>query len=89
MVQEWFFYIVRCNDGSLYSGITNDLDRRIKAHNGKKGAKYTAYRLPVRLVYSEKHKSISEARKREGQIKGWGKEKKEAFINGFPRLRSE
>jgi putative endonuclease len=89
MGQEWYFYIVRCQDNSLYSGITNDIDHRIKEHNKGKGAKYTSGRRPVKLVYSEKYNNISEARKREAQIKKWAKLKKEQLIVGFPRLRSE
>jgi putative endonuclease len=87
--QEWFFYIVRCRDGSLYSGITIDLEHRIKEHNKGTGAKYTLGRRPVNLVYSEKYSNASEARKREAQIKSWPKVKKEQLIVGFPRLRSE
>jgi putative endonuclease len=89
MGQEWYFYIIRCRDNSLYSGITNDIDHRIKEHNRGVGAKYTLGRRPVILVYSEKHGNISEARKREAQIKSWTKLKKEQLIVGFPRLRSE
>jgi putative endonuclease len=87
--QEWFFYIVRCRDGSLYSGITNDLEHRINEHNRGAGAKYTRGRRPVKLVYSEKHGNVSEAKKRESQIKRWPKAKKEQLIAGFTRLRSE
>jgi putative endonuclease len=86
---EWFFYIVECRDGSLYSGITNDIKGRIEKHNKGTGAKYTSIRRPVTLVYNEKYGSISEARKREVQIKGWSRHKKEQLIKGFPRLRSE
>ncbi|MDP2729752.1 MAG: GIY-YIG nuclease family protein [Dehalococcoidales bacterium] len=87
--QEWFFYIGRCRDDSLYCGITVDLEGRLREHNKGIGAKYTAVRRPVTLVYSEKYDSASEARKREEQIKGWSKIKKENLIKGFPRLRSE
>jgi putative endonuclease len=82
--KEWFFYIVRCRDDSLYSGITNDIDHRLKEHNRGVGAKYTFGRRPVKLVYSEKYNNASEARKRESQIKGWSKIKKERLILGFP-----
>ena len=88
MNKDWYFYIVRCSDNSLYSGITNDIQSRVKAHNSGKGAKYTAFKRPVKLVYSEKHKNISDAKKREEQVKGWSKEKKEEFIMGFPRQSS-
>ncbi len=87
--QVWLFYIVRCKDGSLYSGITNNIEHRIKEHNRGSGAKYTFSRRPVKLVYSEKCDNISEARKRETQVKSWARIKKERLIVGFPRLRSE
>ncbi|MFH1230763.1 MAG: GIY-YIG nuclease family protein, partial [Planctomycetota bacterium] len=79
---------VRCNDNSLYSGITNDLVQRVKKHNSGKGAKFTSVRNPVKLVFSEKYDNISLARKREEQVKRWSKMKKEDMIKGFPRLRS-
>ena len=83
MVEEWLFYIVRCNDGSLYSGITNKLEERLKKHNAGTGAKYTRGRLPVALVYSEKLDNISAARKREEQVKHWSKTRKEQLISGL------
>jgi putative endonuclease len=81
--------MVRCRDGSLYSGITNNIEHRVKEHNRGEGAKYTFSRRPVKLVYSEKHDNASEARKRESLIKGWPRTKKEQLILGFPRLLSE
>jgi len=81
--QAWFFYMVRCNDGSLYSGITNDVDARIRAHNNGTGAKYTCGKRPVILVYQEKYDNVSKARKRETQIKNWSKIKKERLIKGI------
>ena len=87
--QEWFFYIVRCRDDSLYSGIAVDLEGRLREHNKGSGAKYTSVRRPVTLVYCERYDNASRARKREEQIKGWSKIKKERLIGGFPRLRSE
>ena len=65
----WILYIIRCNDNSLYTGITNDLERRIKKHSNKTGAKYTKGRGPLKLVYQEKYKTRSEASKREYVIK--------------------
>ena len=76
----WHVYILRCCDGSLYTGYTNDLDNRLAAHNAGKGAKYTASRRPVQLVYTESAESKSAAMQREFQIKGWAKAKKEALI---------
>jgi putative endonuclease len=87
--KDWYFYLVRCKDNSLYSGITTDVDHRVREHNKGTGAKYTFSRRPVILVYSEKYRNSSEARKREAQIKSWSKAEKEQLILGFPRLRSE
>ncbi len=71
--EDWFFYMVKCKDGSLYSGITMNLEERLREHDKGTGAKYTRFRRPVILVYSERHCNVSEARKREEQIKGWSK----------------
>lgn len=65
----YFVYILRCSDGSLYTGITNDLDRRLKAHNSGRGAKYTRTRTPVELVYREAVPDKPSALRRELQIK--------------------
>ena len=66
----YFVYIIQCNDQTLYTGITTDLDRRIKEHNNSKlGAKYTKIRRPVRLVYSKDFINRSEASKEESRIK--------------------
>jgi putative endonuclease len=80
--REWSFYMVGCRDDSLYSGITNDLEARLKEHNRGTGAKYTLGRRPVTLVYSERCSSVSEARKREAQVKKWPKTKKEQLAKG-------
>ena len=69
MSQENFTYIVKCSDGSLYTGWTNDLDKRLKAHNSGRGAKYTKTRRPVELVYYEKFLTKQEAMSREARIK--------------------
>ncbi|MDD5090870.1 MAG: GIY-YIG nuclease family protein [Candidatus Wallbacteria bacterium] len=78
--RPWFLYIVRCNDGTLYTGIALDPEIRIAAHNSGKGAKYTRCRLPVELVYLEKLPTQGEAMKRECNIKRLGKNRKEALI---------
>jgi putative endonuclease len=75
-------YIVRCADGALYSGWTNDIEARIKAHNSGRAAKCTRARLPVRLVYCELCESKSAAMKREYAIKRYSREKKLALIAG-------
>jgi putative endonuclease len=66
---RWLVYILRCSDGSLYTGITNDLPKRLKTHAAGRASKYTRSRLPVRLAYSEPQKSKSAALKREAAIK--------------------
>ena len=78
----FFVYILRCADDSLYVGCTNNLERRIRQHNGSKlGAHYTKIRRPVVLLYSEEFKTLREAHRRETEIKGWRREKKLALIN--------
>ena len=69
MEQGNFTYILKCSDGSLYTGWTNDLERRVKAHNAGKGAKYTKSRRPVELVYFESFSTKQEAMRREWEIK--------------------
>jgi len=69
MDRTWKLYILRCADGSLYTGITTDIEKRFAAHNAGKGAKYTRGRGPLELVYSENCESHSAALKREIEIK--------------------
>ncbi|MBM3373103.1 MAG: GIY-YIG nuclease family protein [Betaproteobacteria bacterium] len=78
----WWVYIVRCADGSLYTGIARDLDRRIAAHNGTgaAGANYTRARRPVRLVYREAAQGRSAASRREYEIKQLTREEKLALV---------
>jgi len=66
---SWFVYMVRCADGTLYTGIARDIDRRLDEHNSGKGAKYTRGRTPVSLVYREPCGDRSGAVRREGAIK--------------------
>ena len=75
-----YTYILRCAGGSLYTGWTTDLDRRLKAHNAGKGAKYTRSRRPVALVYYETYATPGEAMRREAQIKRLSREEKLALI---------
>lgn len=80
----YYLYIVECVDGTLYTGITTDLKRRISEHNSNKlGAKYTSSRRPVKLVYSKKFKSRSEASKEESLMKKLKKFQKLELIKGF------
>ena len=79
---KYFVYMLRCSDNSLYTGITTDVLRRVDEHNGKgnKGAKYTAMRRPVKLVYSTEFENRSMATKEEARIKKLMKHKKESLI---------
>jgi predicted GIY-YIG superfamily endonuclease len=76
----WFVYIARCADNSLYTGIALNPEARMKAHNLGRGAKYTASRLPIKMVRLEKMKNKSSALKRELEIKKWPKAKKEKLL---------
>lgn len=68
---SYFIYILECSDGTLYTGSTNDLDKRVLAHNtSKTAAKYTRARRPVKMVHFEKFRTKSQALKREWEIKG-------------------
>ena len=80
-MSSWSVYIVRCKDGSLYTGIAIDLEKRIAKHNAGEGAKYTRSRLPVVLVFEEKMESESAARVREVEIKRMRKEEKYALLS--------
>lgn len=75
-----YTYILKCSDNTFYTGWTNDLDKRINAHNNKKGAKYTKSRIPVTLIYYEAHESKEEAMKREREIKRLTRKQKEKLI---------
>lgn len=73
----YYVYILECRDKSLYIGSTNDLPKRVHAHNhAKSGAKYTKARRPVTLRYSESHDTFREARQREAELKKWKRDKK-------------
>jgi UV DNA damage endonuclease len=78
--KAWFLYIVRCADGSLYTGITNDVPRRCQQHNAGTASRYTRSRLPVELVYQESLASRSVALKRELAIKSMSRVEKESLI---------
>jgi putative endonuclease len=78
-----YCYLLVCSDNTLYCGYTNNLNKRIAAHNKGKGAKYTKTRLPVKLVYSEVFDNKSEAMKREWQIKQYTRKEKLKLINDY------
>ena len=81
---DWFVYILECNDKTLYTGITTDLEKRVEEHNsGKEAAKYTRVRRPVKCVYNETHKNRSEATKREFAIKQLSRKEKLKLIKAI------
>lgn len=80
-----YTYIVRCADGTFYTGWTNDLQKRLKAHNAGKGAKYTKTRLPVELVYYETFETKQEAMSREWHLKRLSRKQKMEQIERYTR----
>lgn len=84
---QYFVYILQCSDGTYYTGSTNDLQKRLKAHNElKSGAHYTKIRRPVKLVYSEALENFSLARAREAEIKRLTKEGKNNLIKSITKI---
>lgn len=79
---SYYVYLLRCRDGTLYTGYTDDPERRLRVHNAGKGAKYTRSRLPVELVYQEQCPDKSAALRREREIKGMRHAEKLALISG-------
>lgn len=77
---KWFLYILKCKDGSFYTGITTNITRRVIEHNLGIGAKSLLGKRPVELVYSEAYNSQAEARRREEAIKSWKREYKVKLI---------
>jgi len=81
---SWCVYLLRCRDGSLYTGITNDLPRRLRVHAAGKASRYTRSRLPVEVVYTEPQPSKSTALKREAAIKKLRRSEKEKLLAASP-----
>ncbi len=79
----YYTYLLECSDHTFYIGYTNDLEKRIKTHNAKKGAKYTRGRTPVTLRYYEEYETKSEALKRECELKKLTREEKKELIRYF------
>lgn len=77
----WFVYILSCADNTFYTGITNNLEKRVNVHNSGKGAKYTRSRLPVKLVYYEEAADKSNASKREIAIKSMTRKEKISLMS--------
>ena len=89
-MNQYFVYILLCNDNSYYTGITNNRERRLQEHeNGIAPSSYTCKRLPVKLVFHEPFTDVNQAIAFERQIKGWKRSKKEAVINGDWHLLPE
>ena len=80
MESVWHLYILRCKDGSLYTGITTDVEKRLEMHRSGKGAKYTRGRAPLELVYREECGSHSDALKRELEVKALPRKEKWMLI---------
>jgi len=79
-MSEWYVYILRCADETLYTGVATDLDARVSTHNAGKGAKYTRGRRPVVLVYQETAIDRAAAQRREAEIKRMGVELKRQLV---------
>ena len=77
----WFVYIIKCVDGSLYTGYTNDLEKRFEKHKIGKGAKYTNSHKPEGIVFSEKYDNKIIAQRREREIKSWNRKEKLEFLS--------
>ncbi len=78
--EKYFLYLLKCGDNSLYTGITKDMERRLKEHQAGRGGKYTRSHLPVSLVYKEKCKDFKHAIQREIEVKKWPRAKKISLI---------
>ena len=74
--KKWFFYVLSCRDKSLYTGVTTDVQRRLKEHNAAKGAKYTRSRLPVTVLYFKEMPDRSTAQKKESRFKKLSRDEK-------------
>lgn len=82
MTWKWYIYIIECKDKSYYTGLTWQPDTRWIQHLSRLGSKYTLKHQPKQVVYLEEYNNLEEARRREKQIKGWTRTKKEKLING-------
>ena len=79
--EQWYVYILKCADSTLYTGVTTDIERRLKEHNHEKiGAKYTRARRPVSLVYKENYQNRVEATRREAELKKFSKLEKQRLF---------
>lgn len=88
-MERAFTYILRCGNGEYYVGSTEDIEKRIRQHKTGKGGHFTRLHLPIELVYTEEYPTLSQAFKRERQLHGWSRAKKEALIAGNIALLKE
>ena len=88
METKAYMYVLECADGSLYTGYTTDVEKRLKTHNAGKGAKYTKSRRPVILVYYEEYETKSEALRREAAIKKLSRQEKLRMIRQFEECKT-
>lgn len=84
---KYYVYLIECGDGSIYTGITTDVARRVEEHRQGKGSHYTRARKVDRLLYSEEHENRSSALRREAEIKSWPASQKRALIVISPKTR--
>ncbi len=87
--KTWFLYILKCGDGTLYTGITNDMQRRLRQHNDGSASRYTRSRLPVEVVYSEPCGNRSRALKKELAIKRLSRKEKETYIEKDKKIAAK
>ena len=89
IMRSYYIYILQCNDETYYTGVTSNLEERLRQHESGYGvSSYTSKRRPVKLVFSQQFHDITQAITLEKQIKGWTRKKKEALINGeWERLK--
>ena len=80
-MKDYFVYILKCSDDSYYTGVTNNLEKRVGEHQSGIIKGYTSKRLPVELAFSERFTDINQAIRFEKQVKGWSRKKKEALTN--------
>lgn len=78
--KNWSVYILQCSDDTYYTGITNNIDKRLKDHNSKKASRYTAQRVPVKYVFCKSGYTHGNALKKEIEVKKWSRKKKEKFV---------
>ena len=76
----WHTYLLRCSDGSIYTGITNNLEKRLAAHNAGKGGAYTRSHRPVTLIFYQRHRTRSKSLQTEAQFKRLSRDQKEKFL---------